>query len=110
MAAVVIVGRLGQDPTQKDLDAGTVTEFSVYERKRNKENEFYEVSVWGKAGKFVMDYFQKGKSILIAGNLEPDHWEDDNGNKRMKNKIHATTVNFVPQDQNAEDDSEDPPF
>lgn len=101
---VAIVGRLTRDPELRALPSGTsVCDLGVAVDDRYKDSNgdwqdranFFDVTVWGKQGESVAQYMSKGREIAISGELRQERWETDDGSKRSKVKIVASTVQFI---------------
>jgi len=41
----------------------------------------------GKAAEVIANHCKKGKLFAMSGKLQPQHWEDNNGQKRSKMKL-----------------------
>lgn len=52
---------------------------------------FFDVKFWGKGGEAIEQYMVKGKKVTIAGEIEQERWETDDG-KRSKIVIKAMSV------------------
>ena len=100
MNRVILIGRLSRDP-EKSYTTGkgtAVAKFGIAVDNGfgdNKKTVFIDVAAWDKSADFVMNYFKKGKEILIEGRLELDVWESKEGEKRSKISVTAERVSFV---------------
>ena len=95
---VIIGGRLTSDPELKTTPSGiSVTSFSVAVNRRGKsdQTDFFNVTAWRGTAEFISQYFRKGSSICIVGELQNRSWTDNNGNKRYATDVVATEANFV---------------
>jgi len=106
---VIMVGRLTKNPESRDIGGDTtVCNLSIAFNDgfgEKQKSGFVEVTCWNKTAKFVQDYFNKGKEILIEGRLGFDSWEDkDTGAKRSKVYITADRVGFVGSKSDQNDD------
>lgn len=118
---VVLVGNLTRDPEVKYTQGGScICSFGLAVNEREKKGEewvdrpsFFDVTVFGKTAEAAAKALAKGKSVLVAGRLRQDRWED-NGQKRQAVKVIADTVKFLsPKGEGASADSgadEDVPF
>jgi len=98
--AVVIVGRVGQDPEIKYFESGSVkARFSVaVNRSFSKENpvtDWFSVEVWGKQAEFVGEWVKKGALLSVTGSIELNRWTDQAGNLREFPIVRASDVRFV---------------
>ena len=95
---VVLVGNLVKDPDVRDLPSGqTVCDMRIAvntQRKETEETLFIDITAWGATAKTCAKYMSKGRSIIAAGRLKTDEWEDKEGNRRNKTYVVATTVQF----------------
>jgi single-strand DNA-binding protein len=105
---IICMARLTADPELRTTPQGTpVCEARIAFDNGwgdNKKTCFISVTIWGKQGEFVKQYFSKGSGILIDGRLEFDTWDDkETGAKRSKHYIVAERVTFpISSSKNAE--------
>ena len=101
---VVFMGNLTRDPEQREMPSGMkVSTFgiAVNERWTGKDGEkredvlFLDVDVFGSQGEVIMQYFNKGKPILVEGKLKYRTWESDDGSKRSKHSMVLDRFSFV---------------
>jgi len=102
---VMLGGNLTRDPESRTTNSGnTEAKFSVAVNSKRKQADgsysdevgFFNVVVYGRTAGPVMDYLQKGSSVVVEGNLRFSSWEDkDTGAKRSKIDIVAHRVHFV---------------
>jgi len=94
---IIIVGNLGRDPEMRYAPSGdAVTSLNVASNRtytdssgqKVKETIWFRVSVWGKQAENVNTYLQKGSSVLIEGNLQPDK---ETGNPRTFTRADGST-------------------
>jgi len=79
----VIVGRVGKDPEWREVGNGLCT-FGVAVNKSWKDNEgewqektsWFDVSLWGKSGQYMMDKVHKGDTVLVSGEMESRKTDD----------------------------------
>jgi single-strand DNA-binding protein len=105
---VIMVGNLTRDPELRYTPNGSaVCEFGIaanrtYTTSDGQQQEdtcFVDVSVWGRRGEVVSEYFSKGRPILIEGRLNYDTWETPDG-RRSKHTIVAYNFEFIGGRQN----------
>jgi single-strand DNA-binding protein len=107
---VVLGGNLTRDPELRYTPSGTaICEFTIANSKKYKQNDewqektgFYNCICWGKRGEIVNEYFEKGRPILVKGELEFQQWETKDGDKRSTVKINVQDFDFVGGKQDAE--------
>ena len=101
---VILIGNLTRDPEVRELPGGgsvTTLGLAVNEKWTTKDGEkredvcFVDVAAFGRQGEVVMEYFGKGKPILVEGKLRCRTWEDGDGNKRSKHSLVLDRFSFV---------------
>lgn len=98
---VILVGNLVETPELKQTPSGvSVTNFRIAVSRRFKEEgkqdtDFIGIVCWRQTAEFVTKYFEKGRSILVCGQLQQRSWEDKDGNKRSTLEVQADEVSFV---------------
>ena len=100
---VVLTGNLTKDPELKTLDSGfAICSLRIANNTRKKEGEnwvdkpnFFDVTIFGRAGENAAKYLSKGRPVAIDGRLEWREWEDKDGDKRQSNEIVADSVQFL---------------
>jgi single-strand DNA-binding protein len=101
----ILMGNLTRDPEMRSLPSGqTVTNFGLAvseswtdkaSGEKREEVCFVDVDAWGRQGEVVLEYFSKGKPILIEGKLKFRTWEADDGTKRSKHSVTLDRFSFV---------------
>jgi len=93
---VILIGRLGQDPTIRRLDTGiTVATFSLatddgYTSKTGEKittTDWHNVVIWGKLAEIVEKYAVKGMKVFLSGKLKTRTWDDKNGVKHYTTEV-----------------------
>jgi single-strand DNA-binding protein len=107
---IIIVGNLGRDPEMRYTPDGTpVTNFSVATNRRwtgsdgqqQDETVWFRVTAWRRMAEVCNQYLQKGKQVLIEGQLKPDEnggpriWTGNDGVARASYEVTALTVKFL---------------
>lgn len=98
---VILIGNLTADPEINQTPSGVaVAKFSIAVGRRfSKDGEqnadFINIVAWRQTAEFVKRYFNKGKSILVCGQLQSRSWTDKDGNKRSTLEVVADEVSFV---------------
>ncbi|MCQ2286501.1 MAG: single-stranded DNA-binding protein [Bacteroidales bacterium] len=98
------MGRLTRDPEIRSTNTGAqVALFSIaVDRKpslkkgdESKENtDFFSITAWDKLAGFAENYLKQGTKVLILGHLQNDSYNDKNGNKVVRTKIVAESIEF----------------
>lgn len=97
-AKVALTGRLTKEPVQKDWQGTTVVSFTVAVNTTKKEDDkyvsdFYNVSVWGKSGEFILPRITKGTMVQVYGDLQLQSYTDKTtGKERQSLSVRATDV------------------
>lgn len=101
---VFLMGNLTRDPEVRYTPNGSsVVEFGMainrsYNRQDGTKVEdtcFVDVSMFGKRGMVISQYFKKGSPILIEGRLNYRQWQDQNGQRRSKLNVVADNFEFL---------------
>jgi single-strand DNA-binding protein len=118
---VMIIGNLGQDPEMRyTANGNAVTTFSVAcnrsyggaDGERREETEWFNVVTWNKLAETCSQYLQKGRRAYVEGRLQTRSWEGQDGQKRYRTEVIASTVLFLDRSQAAplpEDSAGAPP-
>lgn len=109
---LTIIGNLGRDPEMRYTPTGTpVTNLNVATSRvykdangqQVKETCWFRVSVFGKTAENCAQYLQKGRMVLVEGNLRPDPqtggprlYDRQDGSKGASFEVFATNVRFMP--------------
>ena len=95
---MVLQGRLTKDPELKVTPSGVeVCSFTVAwnkEIKGVKKECFLNCVAWRQQGVFVNDFFNKGKGIIVEGELETKKYTDRDGNNRSVIELITDAVHF----------------
>lgn len=108
---IIIVGNLGRDPEMRYTPDGTpVTTFPVAANRRwtdqdgqqREETVWFRVSAWRRQAEICNQYLQKGRQVLIEGQLRPDPntggpriWTGNDGIARAQYEVTALAVRFL---------------
>lgn len=98
---VILAGRIANDFELKQTNSGTsVTSFTIavnrkYQKGDEKQADFINVVAWRGTAEFLANFFKKGSSICITGELQTRTWTDNNGNKRYATEVIADEAYFV---------------
>lgn len=102
---VVICGRLGKEPEMKYTANGVaVTTFSVaVGRKFNdrEETEWFNVVLWDKLAETAGQYLQKGREVLIQGEMKTRNWQGQDGAKHYRTELIGRSMQFIGSKQDA---------
>ncbi len=101
---VVIVGNLGRDPELRYTASGTpVANFPVATNRRwtdnegnpNEETTWFRVSVFGRQAEICNQYLEKGRSVLVDGEIRTSQYEDQQGVTRYSWELRGNIVKFL---------------
>jgi len=97
---VFLMGNLTRDPELRYTPSGTpVCEFGLAVNRtyttsageKRDETCFVDVTMWGRRGVVISEYFTKGRPIFVEGRLKYDSWETADG---RRSKLSVTAQNF----------------
>lgn len=100
----LVVGHLGQDPQMRYTPTGVpVTSFSVATTRRwsnangeqQEKTTWFRVTCWRKLAELAAQYLQKGRLVLVEGDVDAQAFTDKQGNLRASLELTATTVRFL---------------
>lgn len=98
---VILQGRLGADPELRTTTNGTeVASVNIaVDRDRKDQNgerqsDWVTIVAWKHTAKFLAQYFQKGRTILVEGRLQMRNYTDRDGNKRTAAEVVADNIYF----------------
>jgi len=100
----VVVGHLGRDPEMRYTPSGVpVTSFSVATTRKwtnangeqQEKTTWFRVTCWRKLAELTAQYLQKGRLVLVEGDVEASAWTDREGAARASLELTATTVKFL---------------
>jgi single-strand DNA-binding protein len=103
-AKTVVVGHLGRDPEMRYTPSGVpVTSFSVATTRRwtntngeqQEETTWFRVTCWRKLAELTAQYLQKGRLVLVEGDVDASAWTDKEGNAKASLELTATTIKFL---------------
>lgn len=99
---VILIGNLVADPELKKTQSGvSVTSFRIAVGRRftrqgeQPQADFIDIVAWRQQAEFVTRFFNKGKPILVCGQLQTRTWTDNNGQKRYATEVVADELAFV---------------
>ena len=109
---VILVGRLGSDPVQRETKAGlAVVHFPLATSRRlapvetegeaqgssssKDETQWHRVVVWGKQAEACKQYLLKGQAVYIEGMMRTRKYTNKDGTARIAFEVHADEVSFL---------------
>ena len=113
---VILLGRVGKDPSVHILRTGTIVNLSLAtsERYRDIHGDWQEHTEWHnlvgfqRVGEILRDYVRKGSRLYIEGSLRTRSWDDrQTGQRRYRSEIVVTEVSLLsPPPNDGSDDVE----
>lgn len=94
------MGRLVRDPELNQTTNGiSVCRFTVavnrpYQKDKEQQADFINVTAWRGTAEFVSKYFSKGSMIIVEGKLQNNDYTDKDGVKHYSMVVQADNVNF----------------
>lgn len=105
---IVLIGRLTKDPELRYTQSGKAVatlrlavDRGTTNPQGEKETDFIDVVVWERQAETVANYLQKGRLIAVQGRLQIRSYETQEGQKREKAEVVASTVRFLDRGQDA---------
>ena len=113
MNSVNLVGRLTKEVELRYVPSSgrPVATFSLAvdrpykDADGNKRTDFFQVQVWGKIAENVANYTEKGSLVAITGALQTRNYKTQNGEKRYITEIIASSVQFLSNPKNKQQDN-----
>jgi single-strand DNA-binding protein len=108
---VTLVGRLTRDPELRHLPSGSaVLQIGLAVNGRQKDEagnwtdkpNFFDVKVFGNQAEMLSMHLAKGRRIGVDGRLDWSSWEAQDGSKRSKVEVVASSVQFLDSRGDAE--------
>ena len=100
----VVVGHLGKDPEMRYTPSGqAVTNFSVATSRKwtgtdgqvQEKTTWFKVTAWGKLAETCNQYLNKGKLVLVEGEVDASAWTGQDGTPRATLELTARNVQFL---------------
>jgi single-strand DNA-binding protein len=105
---IVLIGRLTKDPELRYTQSGKAVatlrlavDRGTTNPQGEKETDFIDVVVWERQAETVANYLQKGRQVAVQGRLQIRQYETQEGQRREKAEVVASTVRFLDRGQDA---------
>ena len=104
MNKVILCGRLGQDPELTYITNGTgICKFPLATSsvwldqggQKQERTEWHRIVVWGKQGENCAKYLNKGREVLLEGEIQYQKYTDKQGVERYATDIKASNIKFL---------------
>lgn len=102
MNKVTLIGRLGAEPEQRDVNGKPVTNLRIATSEtwrdrdsgdKREKTEWHRVTVWGEGKAKYLGYAKKGTLLLVEGKLETRKWTDQQGVEKFSTEVVVTDFN-----------------
>jgi len=110
MNKVILCGRLGTDPELTYITNGTpVCKFPLATStvwvdqggQKQEKVEWHRIVIWGKQGENCAKYLNKGREVLVDGEIEYKKYTDKQNVERFATDIKANHVEFLGSGNNS---------
>ena len=99
MNKIILCGRMVRDPefrvTPSEKSVCTFTLAVDRTFSTEKEADFINIVVWGKAAELCGNSLSKGHRLLVDGRLQIRNYVAKNGEKRYVTEVIANSVEFI---------------
>ena len=98
---VILIGRLTAAPrAPRPLGHPSRRLRLAVQRPRGKDGEdrgadFVDVTVFGNQAQVCNQYLAKGRRVAIEGRLQHSEWQAEDGSRRQKLEVIASSVEFL---------------
>ncbi len=113
---IILIGHVGRDPevryTQQNravanFSLATTDVFKSFNSgETEKRTQWHKIVAWGKLAEFVEKFINKGKHILVEGNLRYNTWTGQDGVKRTTAEIYAESIVLLGKRDSSQDKSD----
>lgn len=100
-ATVNFHGNLVRDPETKQLGGQNACVFTVgvhtalKDADGNYKSDFYDCTLWGKRGEYLMQHAQKGTVVFVSGELALSEYKNKNGEDRHSLRCTVDRADIV---------------
>lgn len=103
MNKITLTGNVVHTPEMRTTQSGKeCCNFSIAVRRRFKnpatneyETDFFDVVAWGNLANICHMYIEKGKKVLVSGEMRSRDYTDKNGVKKRAWQVSADEVEFL---------------
>lgn len=102
MNKVMLIGNLTHDLELKTTASGIPScNFRIAVNRRFKDKngdsvtDFHTIVTWRKTAELCADYLEKGKKVLVVGELQNRTYETKDGTKKTVTEVVAEEVEFL---------------
>ncbi len=100
----MIIGNLGRKPEMRYTpDGKPVTNFTVAVNRKwttqdgsqGEKTWWFKVTCWGRLAETTNQYLDKGRQVMIIGEIDASAWTDQEGKPRATLELTARDVRFL---------------
>lgn len=101
MNKIILIGRLTKDPTMGDIGGTSKAMLNLAVDRRfkdkqgNKTTDFFRVDCWSKLADVCGDYLQKGKQIMVEGEMRRDKFTNKEGVEKESWYVHCENMEML---------------
>ena len=97
---ICLTGRLTKDPESKNVSGKQLVTATIAVDKKFKKDgqdtaDFFELSLWGQQGDFLINYGGKGRLIAVSGRMESRKYTDQSGGNRVAWTVNVSEVSVL---------------
>lgn len=101
---VMLIGNVGKDADLRYSSNGLATatfSLAVNNRRKRDDGEWEDQTEWfacvlfAEQAERVAQYILKGKPLYVEGRLQTRSWDDDQGVKRYRTEVIASTIQLL---------------
>ena len=99
-----VIGHLGRDPELRYTPTGIpVTSFSIATNRKwtdangqpQEKVTWFRITCWRKTAELAAQYLQKGRLVLVEGDIDASAYVDKQGSPRASLELTATKLRFL---------------
>ena len=94
MRDVHLHGRLVADPEFDAKNELTKFTIAVDDGYKKDHAHFFDCVAWKQNAEKIVNYFVKGKEIIVIGELQQERWKNDEGKQRSKVTVKLDRFKF----------------
>jgi single-strand DNA-binding protein len=105
---IVLIGRLTKDPELRYTSSGKAVatirlavDRGTTNPQGEKETDFIDVVAWERQAESVANFLEKGRLVAVQGRLQIRTYETQEGQRRARAEVVASTVRFLDRGQDA---------
>ncbi len=114
MQTVSLIGFVGRDPEEKEVEGRRFWKFSLGVSVRNKKEactQWYDISVWDENKKNMVTKIKKGNQLYVVGPLSvPYIYKSKDGEPQVKLNVNASYLHWVSSPKEEKEKDKETPF